>query len=227
MKKTEFIVRRSDNVNSSFEIDTPNVCPYCEQSGSHSLVAASSNSDDRLVSIILECVVCKETFFAKYNIVTDRQKFDHFGKPLKTEIIEVFPHKAASNNLPADIKDIYPDFYEIYIQALEAESHNLNHITGMSYRKSLEFLVKQYLIDRYPEEEDNIREELLGKSIKRIEYPMIQNLAKATSWLGNDETHFTKKHPDYDVSDIKKFIVSLCHLIVAEHVAEETNELLT
>ena len=39
-----------------------------------------------------------------------------------------------------------------------------------------------------------------------IKNPQIQTLAKASAWLGNDETHYIQKHENYNISDMKRFI---------------------
>lgn len=115
----------------------------------------------------------------------------------------------------------YPYFFQIYEQAAEAESHGLDKISGMAYRKALEILVKQYLIKQTPDEENAILNETLGKNINRISFEKIRVLAKAISWIGNDQTHAVQKHPDYNVPEMKRFMLALCHLISAEYVADE------
>lgn len=209
----------------TFDIDKPNVCPVCNQSGDHLMIGKTINREDKIVSITLECTMCYELFFAKYYVAPETIRNSSHINPVITMLIVVYPYKKHESNLPEEMTSLFPDFEEIYIQALSAESHGLNLITGIAYRKSLEFLVKQFLIERFPSEEQNIRSEFLGKSIKRIEYPLIQRLATAATWLGNDEGHFTRKHENHDVSDMKKFILALCHLVVAEKVAEEAAEL--
>ncbi|ANU13496.1 hypothetical protein B481_2033 [Planococcus halocryophilus Or1] len=219
------IVLKSDSSRITFEIDKPNVCPICKQSGDHSLLGKNINQEDYVVSITLECTMCYEIFFAKYDVVTPREKFSHFNNPVQVVLKETFPLQKVESHLPEEMKDLFPDFEEIYVQALSAESNGLHLITGIAFRKSLEYLVKLYLITKSPSDEEEIRNEFLGKSIKRIEYPIIQKLATAATWLGNDEGHFTRKHLNYDVSDMKRFILSLSHLIVAEKVAEDAAEL--
>lgn len=91
----------------------------------------------------------------------------------------------------------------------------------MAYRKALEILVKQYLIEQTPNEKDKILNEALGRSIERISSTKIQSLAKAISWIGNDQTHMVQKHPDYNIPEMKRFMLALCHLIIAEHIADD------
>lgn len=225
MKIKENMTLRADGKNLIFDIDKPNVCPLCKQSGDHSVIGKNINRESEIVSITLECTMCYEIFFAKYIVITEKERFSYTSTPIVTHMTSVHPLEKIESNLPDEMNSLYPEFEEIYNQAMMAQSQGLHLITGIAFRKSLEFLVKLYLIESSPNEEESIKKETLGKSITRINYPVIQKLAKAATWLGNDEAHFVRKHIDYDVSDMKKFILSLSHLIVAEKVADEASEL--
>ena len=77
----------------------------------------------------------------------------------------------------------------------------------MGYRKSLEFLIKDYAIFKYPDSRPDIENSPLSKCINTfIEEPQINVLAKASAWIGNDETHYIRKHESYDISNLKHFI---------------------
>lgn len=215
------LVTMPGNALITFGIEKPNICPICKQSGDHTAHSGLVNRTCRLLSLTLECTLCYELFFSKYLIVEERSAIGSPGVPAVTELLATYPAIKQENELPEEMEIFFPEFSKIYDQALAAQSAQLDLITGMAFRKSLEFLVKTYLIQKLPMEEERIRNEFLGASIKRIDYPLIQRLATAATWLGNDESHFTKKHLDYNVADIKRFILALCHLIVAEKVAED------
>lgn len=215
----------SSSYNFTVDIDKPNVCPICNQSGDHTLVGKNINREDKIISITLECTMCYELFFAKYYVASQNLQITSYNNPVNTVLIIVYPSVQAENKIPPEIATLYPQFIEIYAQALEAESTGLHLIAGIGYRKSIEYLVKLFLIEQLPEEEDSIKKETLGQSIKRIKYPSIQNLAKAATWIGNDEAHFVRKHEDYNIEDMQKFILSLCYLIFAEVVAEQASAL--
>lgn len=199
--------------NSRLPIYLPDKCPYCDVA----VLPMVITYNDQYVSgytigLVLKCPRCEEIFFAKYP----------FGHP--TPI--TYPSPKAHSLIPPEMGTLYPEFYTLYQQTAEAETHHLDAITGMGYRKALEFLVKHYLLDAYPEESEKIKKETLSQSISRIQYPKIQSLAKAASWIGNDETHLEKKNPEYGVPEMKSFIQALCYLILAEHSADSATELL-
>ena len=62
---------------------------------------------------------------------------------------------------------------------------------------------------------------MLGQAIKRIEDPRIKVLSERSTWLGNDEVHYTRKHEDFGVEDMKEFINALLHYIESELVFEK------
>ena len=54
---------------------------------------------------------------------------------------------------------------------------------------------------------ENIKKSVLSKCISNyIDNRRIKQLAVASAWLGNDETHYTKKHQEYNVDDLIAFI---------------------
>ncbi|GBF44630.1 hypothetical protein LPTSP2_39330 [Leptospira ellinghausenii] len=78
-------------------------------------------------------------------------------------------------------------------------------------------MIKDYLIIKTPEEEEKIRKELLGNSIKnRISDQNIKSCAERAAWLGNDETHYIKKWEDKDINDLKILLQLTVKWIEAE-----------
>lgn len=138
---------------------------------------------------------------------------------IATEESPVTLPASAHVDLPDGMKEKFPTFFNLYKQSTIAKSMGLIDIAGMGYRKALESLVKTYLIEENPELETKILDESLGKSIDRIEYPSIKKLARASSWIGNDQVHLQQKNEGYNIQDMKRFMISLSHLILAELVA--------
>ncbi len=106
----------------------------------------------------------------------------------------------------SEIVDLSPDFIKIYNQAAAAELGELTEICGAGYRKSLEFLIKDYLIHLEPEKEAEIKSKLLGPCISGITDHDIKTCAQRATWLGNDETHYIRKWEDKDLNDLKILI---------------------
>jgi len=127
------------------------------------------------------------------------------------------PQRNFGAKFSEDLQNLSPNFVSLYNEAAHAEAVGLTGICGMGYRKALEFLVKDFAISVHPEEKDKIEELPLAQCIEKyLDSPKWKDLAKASAWLGNDETHYTKKHTDYDINDLKKFVINFVRHIDSE-----------
>lgn len=97
----------------------------------------------------------------------------------------------------------------------------------MGYRKALEFLVKDYSISLHPDSAEEIKSAPLGECIKLyIDNARIEKLAKASTWLGNDETHYIRKHEEYSVENLKAFIRALTSFIASDLAVADAESLI-
>ncbi|PTJ53950.1 hypothetical protein BU012_02340 [Mammaliicoccus sciuri] len=117
---------------------------------------------------------------------------------------------------PSEIDEISAEFNNIITQSSNAEALGYDHLAGIGYRKAIEFLVKDYLIKCKDADEDKISTKQLGQCISEIDDTRINNLARAATWIGNDETHYVRKHADKDVQDLKKFLHAFTALVSLE-----------
>ena len=146
------------------------------------------------------------------------------------EVSQSFPKKYENAEIPELIQNNFSNFIEIYNQAKLAEESDLDQLAGMGYRKAIEFLVTDYLL-KYPiegVEKDwltNPKTSLISK-INKLKNERIRQLATAITYLGNDETHYTRRHPDFDLDKMKAFIKVLLSDIENELIFEESTELI-
>lgn len=131
-------------------------------------------------------------------------------------VTNIFPFNRSTKNFEKEILELSPDFVKIYKQAELAENQGLLEICGMGYRKALEFLVDAYVRKLNPDTKINAGL-ALSKKINFIKDDRLKELARGAAWIGNDETHIECKHPDRNLSDMKKFIEYIIHLIGAEY----------
>lgn len=108
------------------------------------------------------------------------------------------------------IRDKFPAFYKIYKEANAVDELGLSEVSGMVFRKSLEFLVKEFAkdglgnVDNNKETLNEINKMSLASCIKKyITDPNTKSMAERTAWLGNDETHYLRKWPEKDINDLK------------------------
>ena len=122
---------------------------------------------------------------------------------------------------------ISKNFTSIYAESEIAEETKLTQICGTGYRKAFEFLIKDYLIGKldskaqdYEQQKKAITDKFLGVCISQdIKDTKIKEMAKRAVWLGNDETHYTKKWDGKDLLDLKKLIEIVTYFINMEAIS--------
>lgn len=193
--------------DSHFAIDKiPDRCPACGK-GILPVQCYSYEVDiwrryEGFLQVVYRCPreECSRLFIAKYlpnGAFASDMLFLNSAYMLDLEKFEDFPES---------IKSISKDFSPIYNQSKVAEENGLLLIAGPGYRKSLEFLVKDYLVSSNPINEEKIKKMYLGDVIKLIENNKIEACASRAAWIGNDETHYTRKWVDKDLQDLKNLI---------------------
>ncbi len=206
-------------------LDIPNICPHCGKTmnphvyrGFSEFEAYDPGSE---IGILAQCTMleCKK-FFALGYTYTPSKKF------LLTNYTYNPPIEIS---LPKNIIKVSEKFVEIYSQSTQAESAGLDQIAGVGYRKSTEFLIKDYAIRNNPDDKDKIEKMFLGKVIDHYlnDFEKLQNLVKASTWIGNDETHYVRRHEDKDIKDMKNFILSAAHFIAADYDADVALEFIS
>jgi hypothetical protein len=123
------------------------------------------------------------------------------------------------------IENLSAQFITIFKEAATAESVGLFTLCGAGYRKALEFLIKDYLKSKRPEDSEVIEKSMLGNCINSyIDDQRIKEVAARAAWLGNDEVHYVKKWLDKDLQDLKRLIDITVHWIVMEIMTAEAIE---
>jgi hypothetical protein len=132
------------------------------------------------------------------------------------------PFKFKEEEFDEPIKRVSMNFVRIYNQAKEAEERGLKDICGIGYRKALEFLIKDYLIEINREKAEAIKK---NHSLEQVINTYVTDhkirfLTQRATWLGNDHAHYMKKWGDKEVEDLKNLIKASLHWISAEKVLE-------
>ena len=88
-------------------------------------------------------------------------------------------------------------------------------------------VVDLYAISIHPEHKSQIESSQLARCIADfIDNEKIKTLAKASAWLGNDETHYIRKHQNHNIQDLKRFIKATVAYIDSEFSFTEAFEFL-
>jgi hypothetical protein len=193
----------------------PKECPYC-----HNLIKPLflTSHDIKLQSMeaVMVCPNddCSKAFIAYYKIYAHTKTTTFTGR---TSIGTI-----AWKSFSESIKNISPQFVEIYNQAYASEQQGLLEICGVGYRKALEFLIKDYTISRNEDSKDKIERALLAEVIKKyVDDSKIKSVATRAVWLGNDETHYLRKWEGKDLQDLIRLIELTVHWIEMETLTLE------
>ncbi|QKG54820.1 DUF4145 domain-containing protein [Hymenobacter sp. BRD67] len=158
--------------------------------------------------------VCQQVFVAEYR---QHHKSSFTSNNFCYDFIKIsIPNQTVSSSFSPLIEKLSPDFVAIYHQTERAEAAELDRIAGVGYRKALEFLVKDYLIDKVPGDAEVIKKTMLGPCVKKIDDKRIKEVAERATWLGNDETHYVRKWIEKDMKDLKSLINLVVHYVDAE-----------
>lgn len=190
----------------------PDTCPCCHNGIEPKFKFAFFHDNDHptlgnnYVQAVFQCPRhdCCRIFIADYlqpSLAIRRYESQNF------ELKSLSPYWYKKKIFPDCIEKMSPQFCAIYNDAAAAESRGLKEVVGSGYRKSLEFLVKDFLISEHPADAEKIKKAWLGDLIRdKIEDVNIKSCAERAAWLGNDETHYLRKWEDKDISDLKILI---------------------
>lgn len=161
---------------------------------------------------VCECPACHNPFIA----VWESSKYTDILK-----LSYLAPKKFFKKEFEEIIKNISPDFIDIYYEAEKAEFVGLLKICGAGYRKALEFLIKDYAIYLDPSEQARIEKETLHNTIQRLGSDRLKTAAKKCSWLGNDQVHYKFMHSNSDIEDMKNLLDATVHWIMLEEITKQ------
>lgn len=191
--------------NYTYNIENPSSCPHCHNGIEPMPFSQFSGKGPGNSFVSYSTWKCtfresKRIFVAVHNLLGQGQAtFKGFldGTPIG-------PH------WPESILKLESKFIETYMQALQAEYLGLDEISGVGFRKAIEYLVKDYLIQKDSSLKGKIEDTLLAKVIsENFSDPQesdLKELLQRATWLGNDMTHYLKYHEKFDIGDLKKLI---------------------
>ncbi len=222
--KTTYTSKQYPNSSSniSFLTEEINECPLCKKAIKP--VCLNMFHLERTSPYLMHghflCTSCQRSFVADYKVHLDKNEYVSSGPT------NIGPISYREESFDDNVKAMSPQFAKIYNQALAAETYNLDEIAGLGYRKSLEFLVKDFAIHTHPSESDKIKSMTLSQCItKYINSTNIATLATRSAWIGNDEAHYIRKQESRDVQDMKKFIKATVYFISMILITEDAESI--
>ncbi|MFR0693421.1 hypothetical protein ACLUTX_28785 [Enterobacterales bacterium AE_CKDN230030158-1A_HGKHYDSX7] len=194
----------------------PNVCPWCK----HAIHA------EKRIAFQVTQLNYRDRYHAVFQCPRDECQLGFMAEYVyginTYELKKAFPKLSDLPKVEAEVAEISTAFVEIYQQASIADSQDLDQVSGVGYRKALEFLIKDYCCHKQPEKSEEIKRATLSQVISNyVENGNIKGCAVRAVWLGNDETHYVKKWEDKDINDLKMLINLTCAWIKTEVLTEK------
>lgn len=226
--------------STNIEVPMPTECPCCNKTMASNLIPIiavnnlllsghmENNEDEPIkngtdcnVVSIYRCTSCNSLFsiWSKHKAETN----EHQEAEWFCDILNMYPFNAHKTLFSNEIISLSPEFASIYKQSELAEEQGLSEICGMGYRRALEFLVDAYIRKIKPNETIDLNLGLGNKINNYIDDLKIKTLAQKSTWLGNDATHIVNKHPDRNITDMKKFIKAMTTMIDADFAFDDAN----
>ncbi len=210
------ILSKQQNIYACI-MDYPNECPYCHKTIIPEILNdyIDKENHDLYATLLCSNSECNKPFIAQY-----------YGKSTTVfNYNKILYPTLKSVEFSEEIKSISQKFSIIYNQAYFAEQNNLNEICGMSYRKSLEILLKDFLTKRNPDDEIKIKRMPISQCINSyVDSNKLKLTAERAIWLGNDHTHYEQKWESKDLNDLKILIKLSINWIESELLTEKYNE---
>ncbi len=199
----------------------PDLCPHCGIH-MHPTVSTTPNpinlrklrgpqlDDTYMIPLALTCTVCDKSFLCLYR----------WDQPQGMEVqrsaqrIYVYPRATPLVFSPL-VQACSPDFVTLYQSAFAAETDGYKRLAGAGYRMALEQLVKDYLIkEEGLDATDIIRKDLFACIGDHL--PTASGLlqtADVVRILGNDYTHYQRKHEAIPFEVIRRYLNIFVSLI--------------
>ena len=187
----------------------PNICPHCHVANNptESFNQPTKDTDETDSNIsVWECANhnCGKLFVALYQLDEGYPKLIRFlnGLPKGPD----WPKPIKELKSTAGKENRQSNFIKTYLQSLEAENFGLDELAGMGYRKAIEYLVKDWAIQKDPKNKEDIEKSWLGAVIKKYYDGDLKDIMERATWLGNDQAHYNKLFEEFDIDVLKELI---------------------
>ena len=192
----------------------PSKCPRCHGHISPVFISGTFIGD-QIAELVFQCTFseCNGLFISRYE--SEYGSVHGYFRYCSSQPF-LYKKKIFSD----EVSGVSPDFIDIYNQSMEAFSRDMHQIAGVGLRKSLEFLIKDFIIQNNPEKEEAVKKKPLSQCIEKyLKDERVKDLSKRAVWIGNDETHYIKKWHNKDIDDLKVLIRLVVNYIESDILA--------
>jgi len=215
------------------DIEEPNICPHChvvnEPEFKHWENTYDMNDISQLITL-WRCTnkKCQRHFPVLYvQIDQNSYEFVRFmdGFPKGPDWPVPILNLKSGNKRDIDLS-IPSRFIKTYLQSLTAEEEGLDEIAGMGFRKSIEYLVKDWAIQSKPDDCKKINDLWLSAVISEYYDGELKGILERATWLGNDQSHYNRLFEEYDNSILKELISLIIVELDRQYKLKHYNEII-
>lgn len=215
------------NKTLDFNVNAVSSCPLCNagyypniQYAFCHLIKESLSEKSYRIFVLYFCPNCERAFLSRFHSSVYGGSYEQNAKHISTAPVSI-----SKPIIDKALQNLSPGFYKMYTQAAQADAENMTELAAIGYRCALEFLVKDYLLhlnsDSSEEDQQKIKNNTLSSAIHDLNDDEIESLARSIAWIGNDYAHYTPKHPEKDIDDLKRFFkVAINHVILKLTIEE-------
>ena len=203
------IDKSNSHKGPSVKVEEPDICPHCHVANQpRHLFHYYDGFSLRLYSL-WQCNSknCNKIFIASHKDSLQGLCFERYLNGLPQGPIWPKPIIDLKDGRTVQTEEIRPsNFIKTYLQSLEAESMGFDEIAGMGFRKSIEYLVKDWAIHNNPEDKEKILGLWMAEIIKNYFTGDLKDILDRATWLGNDQSHYNKLFEEFNLSHLKELI---------------------
>lgn len=189
--------------------ENPNICPHCHIANEPAILFKHHDTKVNKLISVWRCNFnkCNKIFVVSHKkdeatYIIERTLNGLPKGPIWPEpILNLKDGKTIETSKVLESK-----FIKTYLQSLESEANGHDEISGMGYRKAIEYLVKDWAIQTHPTEKEKILGKWLSAVIQDYFTGDLKDILERATWLGNDQTHYNKLFDEYNISHLKEII---------------------
>ena len=188
----------------------PTLCPWCGYGTDGPITNGIKMGYGKNVCFVISirCTHCENSFIAVFE-----------NKSIKTGMVFItcLP-QPFGKDLREELKLLSPRFCDMHKQAEYAELNSMLDLAGIGYRTALEILIKDYAIQELKCPPEDVAKKKLADAIgEYLNQSSFVKTADVVRILGNDVTHYDKKHPECDFVTMKNYYSIFIDLVATQY----------
>lgn len=186
-------------------------CPYCNHLLIPEVLSAfmktTENKEEWFVYTLLKCPHCKEIF--SYH-------FQYHPEHCWVISFDSLPHAVTKTIFSQRIQLLSPRFVELFNEALVAGDANIEKVAILAFQTSLEYLIKDFLIEslQFEKKPEEIESLTFSQAIEELQTLELSKLSSDSQSIRSEDRVLTKIEEEFTSSwDVRHYIAVIINHI--------------